>query len=805
MNKEKYNELPTTIFKYFYEKHDLYFTPNGIWTWNLIDNRYRKSPIDAKRVDNLSWEDYPNDNFGRTHLLNTDIVVLDIDNEDTTIDNNRISIPSLGITDMPIGLYTQTSNIGSYHIFYRVNPKVRKNIGERTIINLKNSKIDLLQNYILFEGHQSPAYELHKGDILPLPPQLVDVITEYIKEKHLHKKRGHSLLLQSNPSRQYLIERQLSGDIKEGTKDYNSYIRSIIPKEFLPPRVKKLVIGKSFTLSYDLINKMLVKLTTTKELGFHEHVLPTLDYILVQFGINPSSYETEKRLKQMLPSLPQHNPIPTYHWYDDNRDFVDMVRDQPSNTGVFRTMHKMKLYFISVHKTSLEPLVYGDNEYYFDKQIAEAIAPEYKAVKEDGTRGAFIVDDIPLVETFSDPYREEIEYNTTNELYRVNLSRPSKYVKEAEPIELDHSNNFLMNIMRSTVHPDYLDLMLNWHAQIVFGKVPPLMVPWIATGSNVLGGTGKSYVTITILDKILAGQSTVAKLKDIKDGWDIKTGMRLISFDEGDSTNQNEWLTLHNYLKISSGGNREITNAKYGNLANKVQLVAQSGASNTIPPLPESDRRILCLEPAHIEGLTEPITRHEQTKANEFERNFEKYDDELQEYTNHLCFLARKGLSEDIAMALFSVAPATPYRRQWLMDATTNSQVLLMALDDPDKLWSYIHWNRLEGRNIWMVTLLSYLVHQYYPKIGKVALCWEWFKEMLLLVQKQEDNDKTKAEVIKALGNKVHFKQTSGWAKERHDSFMADSHLGWHSQLELLVISDESIARYKELMDEIPE
>ena len=801
MDIDKYNQLPTDIFKYLYRSHDLYFTPNGQWAWDLIDNRYKKRALDAQRVDNLDWEDYPNDNFGRLHLLNTDIVVLDIDNEETTIVDNTITIPALGIT-IPIGLYTQTSNEGSYHIYYRATPTQRNEIGEKTIIGLKGTKVDILQNYIVFEGHQSPKYKLHEGDILPLPNELAEVIAEYIDEKKLSKKRGHSLLLQSNPSRQYLIEKQLSGELEEGTKEYNDYIRSIFPKEYLPSNAKKLDIAKSFKLSYDLINKMLVKLTTTKELGFHEHVLPTLEYVLIKFGINPSSSKTKQRMTQMLPSLPQHAPIATYHWYDDNRQFVDMIREQPSKVALFKTQHQKKLFFIAMHKTTLDPLIYSEEGPFFDKSMAEAVAPEYKIIKEDGSKGAFITDDIPLIMTFSDPYHDEVLYDESAGLYNVNLSRPSKYIREAEPIAIEHKNNFLYNIMCSTVHPDYLELILYWHTQILFGRVPPLMVPWIATGDSVLGGTGKSFVTITILDKALAGQSTVAKLKDIKDGWDFKQGLRLTCYDEGDSTNQNEWLLLHNHLKISSGGNRETSNSKYGSMTNKVQLIAQAGASNSIPPIPESDRRILCLEPAHLEGYTQPISQEERSKAAEFERNYEKYEDDLQEYVNHLCFLARGERPAYISKALFEVAPKTIYRDRWMVNTATNSRALLLILDQPDELWSYIHWDRVNDYHLSI--LLSYLIHQYRADLGKVALSWEWFRDMLYLIQAQEDENKTKREVIRALGNKVHFKQTSGWSKTSHDEFIASAgDLNWSAQLEHLPLSKEAVDRYEELKDEL--
>jgi len=794
MNKDKYDSLPSDFLRYLYIEHDLYFTPAGIWEWEC-DQTCSKRAVDAARVDNLDWADYPNDNLAKIRLP-SHIVVLDIDQARTHIEDDHIDIPALDLT-LPIGLYTQTSSEGKYHIYYTVTDEQRQQIGARMIKGLHDLKIDILQNFNTFEWHSgSPYNQLHEGAIPPLPPQLVTSIAEYIADKELSIELSTGIVPSSNRARAYLVTQVLEGALTEDDRQqYNAFMRSVIPKEYIPKN-KKALKWDMFELSYDFINKIAVKLTATKELGFYEHTLPMLEYILNKYNIDINSKKSQHRLRQILPSLPQHPPLQPYHWADDMRELEDLIRNQPSRHAVIKTQYNRKRHFILIDKLTLEPLQLGE-DIFFDQTVAEDVAPEYRVINEDGTRGRFDHSDIPIMLNHSDAFGTPYHYDDRTGFYSINMSVPSTYIKNAEP--RSYTDNFLIRVVQSTVHPDYLHLYLKWMATVVFHDAPPLMIPWMATNENIEGGTGKSMVTITILDKILDRQVTTAKIKDVKDGWDITDGLRLISYEEGDSNSKQAWLQFHNFIKQSTSSNKSIANGKYKTISNKLNRVAQSGSSNSIPPIPESDRRILCLEPAHLEGHTQPLSPSDIKLAMEFEANYLNFESELQEFTNYLRYIYEQPIDKETQAALFSRAPATIYRDTWVTETTTNTKAAYLLLSSPDEFWALIHWERADPA---FYNAMQYLIHQYSDKNNKVALCWEWFSTMLRYIKRVEDeNEMTKRDVIRALAGPT-FKITSGWGAELHKQWVVSTGSNWHRQLEIIPMHEEAINRYIELLNE---
>jgi len=58
------------MLKYFKDYHNLKYTPAGLWAWD--EDLEKKTKIDANRVDNLQWDDHPDDNMGRTKTTERD-------------------------------------------------------------------------------------------------------------------------------------------------------------------------------------------------------------------------------------------------------------------------------------------------------------------------------------------------------------------------------------------------------------------------------------------------------------------------------------------------------------------------------------------------------------------------------------------------------------------------------------------------------------------------------------------------------------------------------------------------------------
>lgn len=809
MDVELFNQLPTDTLRYLYEQHNLYFHPAGVWQWDKVDSsHYKKLAIDARRNDSLPWAgQYKADNLAKIRLPRG-VLVLDIDKAKTTITGDTMHIPALDI-EIPLGLYTQTSSEGSYHIYYSTTDLDRNQIGSRMIKGLHGLKIDVLQNFNCFEGHDSPLQFISKGDLLPIPTSLLSSISEYVVESQLPKHLSMALHLQSNPGRAYLVKLYLDGKI-DTRKDMNALIKGVVPSEFLPPEGKRQKMAwASFKFDYDFINKTAVKLTTTKELGFYEHTLPMLNKMLEEFGLSPTSAKTHQRLHgQILPSLPSHPVIEPYNSDNDDRTLLELARSQPSGMAIFKVTHKDKRKYIAVDKITLESISYQeDGSPFMDALVIEDIAPEWCAIREDGSTGPLDHRDIPMVLYVIDPYKPPYYFDEDKYRHTINLSTRSKYIKAVEPIAIpeDNNSNFIMNTMRSTVPPAYLDLILWWHTEIIFGNVPPQTVVWMATDTSVLGGTGKSMVTATILDRILAGGAATASVKDFNSGWAIPRGVRYVSLDEGDGSSKAEFISTHNRIKKLSSANHSISNDKSGAFSNRVNLLGMGGSSNSLPPLPGTDRRLLCLEPGHTgpNPLTRRISDSDAALLDKFDRDHTGvFSKEIQEYTNHLYYKKVKGIPKDIHKALYAFAPKTPYRQKWIVDGSANSKATFILIPEPDEFWALIKFDRIvdDLQKQKLVMLIQYILHMHSISAQKVELSWAWFKEILHYTMGNPETELAKRDIVKYTG--ATFSTPSGWAKELHNKWKASHHVDWPGQVVAVRISDEAIDRYREILIE---
>ena len=409
-----------------FAEHGLNFTPAGIFEYVQGE----KISVDLKRYDNLSWEDYPHDNIGRTKLP-PGVIVLDLDKVKSTINNGTIDIPALGLV-LPLGLYSQTSRNGAYHIYYSVTEEQQEAIGSKFIKGLHDLKVDILQNSIVFEGHSfSPTNEIHPGIIGPIPDNLFKNIVAHIEENDVgtYQYQEH-LALHSNIQRYNLVTAYLSDkEMKVSVK--NALIRSVIPAEYQKVFAnKKKLTFKLNPLSYDLMNKVAVKLATTRELDFHEHLVPTMLRILEEMGINPVSAKTEQEMRKIMIGLPQHESIQAYQIDDDNKSFQQLIEAQPlTDYPIFRTIHAGRKKFIRIDKYSMTPVPYN-NEYLLEEVSAKILNTERQQYSQDGKPTFWDESDLPIVEIVEDPYKAGFTIDSHSR-HCVNLSPRSPFVDAA--------------------------------------------------------------------------------------------------------------------------------------------------------------------------------------------------------------------------------------------------------------------------------------------------------------------------------------------------------------------------------------
>ena len=752
--------MQMSMLSYFKTEHDLHFTPSGIWKMDTTQTPPKKIAVDAARYDNLSWDSakYKNDNMGRIKMPNG-IIVLDIDKAKTTInDDNTIYIPAYDIT-IPIGLYTQTTKPGSYHIYYSITPEQQDSIGTKTLIKMLGIDIDLIQNYVVFEWHSfSEHNELHEGPILPIPEQILRIAEEHVDDKDIAVTEHEHLALSSNINRYNLLTAYLENRLKKNT-EINSFFRSILPKEYQTNNGKRInkFRWENFTLSYDLINKIAVKLTTTKELDFNLHVIPALYCILEEFKIDPLSKKSQHILfKQILPSLPQHEAIEDFKIDDDNRTFQELINDQPNTVyPVFRTISMGKLRFMHINKHSLRP-VPQNNEFLFDLAAAKALHPE-RTFFDEAERKKMWDDNVPLVEVITDPFEPSYQIDEYSR-HQVNLSQPTIFISSVDARQTTPERNLLLRLLHSVVHPDHLELVIRYYGEVFFSKTPPVTILWIATRDSEKGGTGKSMVTITIPGAILKQQATTISDKVLNSGYDVTGDIRMLSVEEGATSGKEHALTYQT-LKQLTGPTYTKSNTKYGALASKRNKVCVTGSSNQLPKLDQTDRRYICLEPAHLGGYTDRLSQADSLELSRFEQGLGTgFEDTIQEFTNHIYYHYLTDMSPSINEGIYSKAPVTIYTHDWIVGGLTNVKTILINIGSPEEFMGSLHEDRQDNIDI----LLEHLIHMYNPDVNKVALSWKWFAELIPMVASDADIDLTKASVSRMLGS-IKFTAASPW------------------------------------------
>jgi hypothetical protein len=168
-----------------------------------------------------------------------------------------------------------------------------------------------------------------------------------------------------------------------------------------------------------------------------------------------------------------------------------------------------------------------------------------------------------------------------------------------------------------------------------------------------------------------------------------------------------------------------------------------------------------------IPATTEPLTRDEAQHLDRLlssEYDDTHYDDEIQEFANHLCYLNNDTLTEDMYGYLYREAPETPYRARWVRNGLNNVKSIMVNLTAPQALVDSVHVER----SLELPHMLQYVVEMYNERLGKCSLSWRWFNEMARMVASDEHISMSKTNLSKALGD-VAFSHGSTWAIEHHE------------------------------------
>ncbi len=777
--------------------------PRGIWAYP--DGFYKKKQqIEMKgRMAGSKWSKYPNDNMGGFYLRKEHkLIVIDIDGCIVEQTPTGLFLPEVNF-NLPNTFHTITSNKSKQHHYYSITDEQQLLLkGRNTTLP---ADIDVFTYASIFEGHPSDYHEVILNELVPLPQQLLEQIQVY-QTTSTHKT-GEGVTVTSHPQRYNLVKDYLADNLTTD-KSRNQFYRMLLGKT--DKKTNKIVPKLHYKMSYTLINDLAVRLTSTAELSHYDHTIPCIHKILTEMDIPVDSAKTNSILNaQILRTLPVHESI-TRNSILEELDISMLVAQQSDSSRPFivKIPHQSKVAFIDIDRYTLEPITHGHSA-IMQKDLAMAMHPERMQYSEDG-RAVGWDDNVPMFYVIDNPYKPQYQLDPDTYQHTVNLFVPTQYQKEARMSEHIPQDNIVLKLMASTIHPSYLDLMMLWHAHLVFGSQQLNIVPWIASPKQTLGGTGKTQVTGTILTRLIGKAIIKIDEATFQKSWaDIGEGVRSMSLqDFGALQNYKAFEPTYTKIKQVTDPMFSKMDAKHSTISTGKQTYQLSGTSNLRLPLPESDRRILALEPAFLDGTTKPLNAYDAKKIDKMVKDTTgDIFPEFQDYMDHLMYLYNQPLSEEDYSALFMYTPETIYRGKWVSNGLKKGERLYPSMTNAHELLNISKLDiNLDQEHY--IQLLQFIVHVYCDKTQKVGIPYNWFKEMIpyVIADQAETHLYSVADIGSIIGQEfktnVGTLYTDKWRKNM-PSYLPLEWDNWAAQGLVMRLHPEAIETYREVIADL--
>jgi len=275
---------------------------------------------------------------------------------------------------------------------------------------------------------------------------------------------------------------------------------------------------------------------------------------------------------------------------------------------------------------------------------------------------------------------------------------------------------------------------------------------------------------------ILGAAAASIDSKTVSSGWgDIVTSTKILSLEDMPNLNTKEWEAVYSNIKQQNTNSHRKLNMKGGAMVSERVSIAITGSTNHRLHLSSSDRRFLCLEPAHFHGYSEPLDEDDRLDLARLLQSHE-YDDRVQEYVNYLAYIYEKGFDKETEAALFIEAPQTIYRHKWVGSGDTNSQNIIHSLPHPVDLLALC---RLRTNDI-----SNELIHLFEMVVlsrqgERVGVSWKWFEAILPYIQAEKYSDVkySKASISKMLN--IDFKNVGTYSDTWRQNLPEDFEPDW--------------------------
>lgn len=667
-----------------FEAHKINLHPAGVWEF---DDTGAKRAVVPYRPDNIPLSKFPHDNMLKLRIETTPYMVIDVDAPSPEMLSLLYSrFPSIAKT-----FTTTTTREDKQHI-YIVRPD---NFPLTRIVGAfgENSKIDILSNGIVFEGHLyniNEHYDIENIDTIVELTEAEQAELISLVPKHAQYTLGSKVTNKRfNPGERKLIEEFLAGTLH----DERLLWKALTPKSEQKSGKTEYEAPK---LAYDTFNTMAFYVALNEYIP-HEMVIRFLEHMIVHvYNLDLNSRQTHQRFyKQILPTLP------VFEINDKNDSFDAHIAKAPiSRCGNFQLVS-------TVDSSGGQKFVLMDRYSQVPQEINGTILRAQKSIQylyptldsDTYTYG------VPMIELTSNPYKPHKAYDFERKVFTLNTLKPTQYVLECAELS-DKPDNILTkaiaNIFKltdeATCSVDPEDFYYHWLSHIIFSTKQMSTIFSLSTDTTVKGGTGKSTLTAKIPMHVLP-RGTVFTVDESTAGWgDAFYNSKLTCFDDLHDTDK--WGKLYTTMKRETSGTISKKNIKGGATTISETSACLSISSNFLPKIDETDRRFFIWSP------TEALSESEGLVIAELMGDFNQYRQEIQDIVSY-CKYLYTNYEDKYKKELYIEAPKTSFSRIAKTEGATSKKLLSLILNGPDSLFdSFVPNKKSKFTNHEIVSLI---------------------------------------------------------------------------------------------------
>jgi len=489
------------------------------------------------------------------------------------------------------------------------------------------------------------------------------------------------------------INKFIAEGIPERQTEVKQLLEAILPNDLYKSKYKRAKSGiKLPQINYQLFNDIVTKVSYNRAISVDKRQ-EFIHSLLAHYKIDPYSVETERRLAQILPSLPcNEGYIPAD--FENFEDYLKGSHLRLYNAYIIKYISGKDTVFVLIDDSTYKPKIVSHDEGFMMTltSIKSFVLEDVLYDMAEGTYGdekdphkivKRILDRAPLVKPVNHPSLPIITFDDGLMLPQYNITQQSKYVEEASPLQVKPDNTIMRLI--TSVFGEHEDFYLYLLAHQVFSPNPPQTVPFIVSGETASGKTSVAGHIPTAL--IQTARSLT--ISDISSGWgDILMATKWIGVNDLRKLSKEQWVSMYSFIKdTTTGGQRRLINSKFGGISTAtLPTISMSVSSNYYFPIDRDDRRLWVIRPQHLEiddkgnPLVPSLSPDDADSVHRIlEAGFGDHHEELQQLANHILYLYQND-STKYMKEMTQRAPITKYKIDMIDKHSTYTSRIISAI-----------------------------------------------------------------------------------------------------------------------------